>query len=107
MDVPYCFVRGKAALGKLVHLKNATALALTEVRKEVLSLSYVLGRNRIEQPYHRLQKQLQQQQGTQKSHRWVQERYQKPDQVRQSPSCQGKGSHKKAQRMMTRSDNLI
>lgn len=34
MDIPYCFVKGKAALGKLVHQKNAAVLALTEVRKE-------------------------------------------------------------------------
>ena len=34
LDIPYCFVKGKAALGKLVHQKNATAVALTEVRKE-------------------------------------------------------------------------
>jgi large subunit ribosomal protein L7Ae len=34
MNIPYCFVKGKAALGKLVHQKNATAVALTEVRKE-------------------------------------------------------------------------
>lgn len=33
-EVPFCFVRGKAALGKLVHLKTATCLALTEVNKE-------------------------------------------------------------------------
>merc|ERR1712110_788252 len=32
--VPYCFIRGKANLGKLVHMKTATCLALTEVRKE-------------------------------------------------------------------------
>ena len=32
--VPFCFVRGKANLGKLVHLKTATCLALTEVRRE-------------------------------------------------------------------------
>jgi len=32
--VPYCFVRGKANLGKLVHQKTATCVALTEVRKE-------------------------------------------------------------------------
>lgn len=43
MDVPYCFVRGKAVLGQLVHLKNAAALALTEVRKEVISILYILG----------------------------------------------------------------
>ena len=34
MDIPYCFVKGKAALGQLVHQKNATVVALTEVRKE-------------------------------------------------------------------------
>lgn len=32
--VPYCFVRGKANLGKIVHQKTATCLALTEVRRE-------------------------------------------------------------------------
>eukprot|EP00919_Chromeraceae_sp_WS-2016_P021436 GHVR01050612.1.p1 GENE.GHVR01050612.1~~GHVR01050612.1.p1 ORF type:complete len:125 (-),score=20.53 GHVR01050612.1:3992-4366(-) len=34
MNIPYCFVKGKAELGKLVHQKNAAAVALTEVRKE-------------------------------------------------------------------------
>lgn len=34
MDIPYCFVNGKAQLGQLVHQKNASCLALTEVRKE-------------------------------------------------------------------------
>jgi len=34
MDVPYCIVKGKSRLGQIVHQKNATALALTEVRKE-------------------------------------------------------------------------
>jgi large subunit ribosomal protein L7Ae len=32
--IPYCFVKGKARLGKLVHTKTATCVALTEVRKE-------------------------------------------------------------------------
>ena len=32
--IPFCFVKGKARLGKLVHLKTATCLALTEVKKE-------------------------------------------------------------------------
>ena len=32
--IPFCFVRGKATLGKLVHLKNATCVALTEVNAE-------------------------------------------------------------------------
>jgi len=31
MDVPYAIVKGKAALGKLVHMKTATCVALTEV----------------------------------------------------------------------------
>jgi large subunit ribosomal protein L7Ae len=34
MGIPYCFVKCKARLGKLVHQKNATCVALTEVRKE-------------------------------------------------------------------------
>jgi len=34
MDIPYVIVKGKARLGHLVHKKTATAVALTEVRKE-------------------------------------------------------------------------
>lgn len=34
MDVPYCIVKGKARLGHLIHQKTATALAITDVRKE-------------------------------------------------------------------------
>ena len=34
-DVPYCFVKGKARLGATVNKKTATAVALTDVRKEV------------------------------------------------------------------------
>merc|ERR1711977_507338 len=34
MGVPYCIVKGKARLGKLVHKKNATAIAVTTVRQE-------------------------------------------------------------------------
>jgi large subunit ribosomal protein L7Ae len=34
MDVPYCIVKSKARLGQLIHKKTATAIALTEVRKE-------------------------------------------------------------------------
>lgn len=34
MNIPYCFVKGKARLGKFVHQKQCTCLALTEVRKE-------------------------------------------------------------------------
>jgi large subunit ribosomal protein L7Ae len=33
-NIPYAFIRGKANLGKLVHLKTATAVALTEVNRE-------------------------------------------------------------------------
>ncbi|XP_063933836.1 large ribosomal subunit protein eL8-like [Zophobas morio] len=32
--VPYCIVKGKARLGSLVHLKTATALAVTDVHEE-------------------------------------------------------------------------
>jgi large subunit ribosomal protein L7Ae len=34
MDVPYVIIKGKARLGYLVHKKTATAVAVTEVRKE-------------------------------------------------------------------------
>ncbi len=34
MDVPYVVVKGKARLGFLVHKKTATAVAVTDVRKE-------------------------------------------------------------------------
>jgi len=34
MGVPYAFLKGKARLGKLVHQKNTTCIALTAVRKE-------------------------------------------------------------------------
>jgi large subunit ribosomal protein L7Ae len=33
-EVPFCFVRGKAALGKFCHMKTATCLAVTDVHKE-------------------------------------------------------------------------
>jgi large subunit ribosomal protein L7Ae len=33
-EIPYCFIKGKARLGKLVNKKTATVVALTEVRKE-------------------------------------------------------------------------
>ena len=32
--IPYAFVRGKARLGKLVHQKTATCVAITDTRKE-------------------------------------------------------------------------
>lgn len=34
MDVPYVIVKGKARLGHLVHKKTATAVVVTDVRKE-------------------------------------------------------------------------
>lgn len=34
MEVPFCFVKSKARLGKVANLKNATCLALTGVRTE-------------------------------------------------------------------------
>merc|ERR1711937_333228 len=33
-EVPFCFVKGKARLGKLVHQKTATCVALTDVKQE-------------------------------------------------------------------------
>jgi len=33
-DIPYCFVKGKARLGQLVHQKTATAVALTSVKEK-------------------------------------------------------------------------
>mmetsp|Transcript_49246 Transcript_49246/g.139050 ORF Transcript_49246/g.139050 Transcript_49246/m.139050 type:complete len:268 (+) Transcript_49246:83-886(+) len=33
-DVPYCIIKGKSRLGKLVHKKFASCVALTSVRKE-------------------------------------------------------------------------
>jgi len=32
--IPFCFIKGKARLGKLVHSKTATCIAVTEVKKE-------------------------------------------------------------------------
>ncbi len=34
-EVPFCFVKGKSALGQLVHQKTSAVVAVTEVRKEV------------------------------------------------------------------------
>lgn len=37
MEVPYCFVKGKARLGQFIHQKTTTCLALTDVKKEDLN----------------------------------------------------------------------
>ncbi|KAK4527577.1 hypothetical protein GAYE_SCF41G5500 [Galdieria yellowstonensis] len=34
MDVPFCIVKGKSALGTIVHKKTATCLAFTDIRPE-------------------------------------------------------------------------
>merc|ERR1711918_81175 len=34
MGVPYCIVKGKSRVGKLVHKKTATAIAVTNVKQE-------------------------------------------------------------------------
>jgi len=36
MDIPYLIIKGKSRLGKIVHRKTATALALTGVKDEDL-----------------------------------------------------------------------
>jgi large subunit ribosomal protein L7Ae len=33
-DVPYCIVKGKSRLGRLVHMKTASAIAITDIKKE-------------------------------------------------------------------------
>merc|ERR1719169_49542 len=36
-EIPFCFIKGKARLGKLCHTKTATCVALTDVPKEDLA----------------------------------------------------------------------
>jgi len=43
--IPFCFVKGKARLGKLVHQKTATCLALTEVKREDYADLELLAKN--------------------------------------------------------------
>lgn len=43
--IPFAFIKGKARLGKLVHTKTATCVALTEVRKEDFQDLEVLTKN--------------------------------------------------------------
>merc|ERR1719171_1426190 len=44
-DVPYCFIKGKARLGQLVHKKTATCVALTSVKREDQQELENLGKN--------------------------------------------------------------
>merc|ERR1711908_57959 len=44
-DVPYCFIKGKACLGQLVHKKTATCVALTAVKREDQQELENLGKN--------------------------------------------------------------
>merc|ERR1719428_880926 len=44
-DVPYCFIKGKARLGQLVHKKTATCVALTAVKREDQQELENLGKN--------------------------------------------------------------
>jgi len=43
--IPYALIKGKARLGKLVHQKTATCVALTEVRKEDFQDLELLAKN--------------------------------------------------------------
>jgi large subunit ribosomal protein L7Ae len=43
--IPFAFVKGKARLGKLVHQKTATCVALTEVKKEDFQDLELLSKN--------------------------------------------------------------
>lgn len=47
--IPFCFIKGKARLGKLVHQKTATCIALTEVRKEDYQDLELLSKNFLKQ----------------------------------------------------------
>jgi len=44
-EIPFCFVKGKARLGKLCHTKTATCVAVTEVAKEDLKDFETLKKN--------------------------------------------------------------
>jgi len=44
-DVPFCFIKGKARLGQLVHQKTATCVALTAVKREDQQELENLGKN--------------------------------------------------------------
>jgi large subunit ribosomal protein L7Ae len=47
-DVPFCFVRGKANLGKFCHMKTATCVAITDVHKEDFADLQTLGKQFLE-----------------------------------------------------------
>lgn len=40
MGVPYCIIKGKARLGRLVRRKTCTAIALTQVQEKCLITNY-------------------------------------------------------------------
>jgi len=44
-EIPFCFIKNKARLGKLVYKKTATCVALTSVRKEDASELELLAKN--------------------------------------------------------------
>lgn len=48
MGVPYCIVKSKARLGRLVRRKTCTAVALTQVRKVTLFV-YNIARSNLQQ----------------------------------------------------------
>jgi len=45
MGVPFCFIKGKARLGKLIHQKTATCVAITDVKKEDVAELDLLKKN--------------------------------------------------------------
>merc|ERR1712094_156162 len=44
-EVPFCFIKGKARLGQLVHKKTASVVALTSVKREDQQELENLGKN--------------------------------------------------------------
>jgi large subunit ribosomal protein L7Ae len=40
LDIPFCIVKGKSRLGQLVHKKNASCVAITDVKPEVRNIFF-------------------------------------------------------------------